>query len=177
MVSWVVLSDSYVELKVDMLREKLDAVYPGHFLPPQDGSFVIDGPGPGQFFVKSIIPGAAGMFLIISVPGPYTEFPICRGDRGSVGSPQGCGAICCWLSVDLIHKITSDDEAYRFIEQVLAKLAPADAAFLVHPEMRVTLGFDDDIRRRLASGRKFSQIHEQVIRTMGSCETHLSAPP
>ena len=74
MISWVVLSNTYVDLKVDSLREKLDEVYPGQFLPPRDKNFVIDGPTPGQFFIKSNIAGAAGMFMVISVPASYTEF-------------------------------------------------------------------------------------------------------
>ena len=59
MISWVVLSNTYVDLKVDSLREKLDEVYPGQFLPPRDKNFVINGPTPGQFLIKSNIAGAA----------------------------------------------------------------------------------------------------------------------
>src|ERR1700732_2298951 len=74
MISWVVLSNSYVELQVDALRKKLDEVYPGQFLPQTNKNFVVDGPTPGQFLIKSNIAGAAGMFMLLSVSGPYTEF-------------------------------------------------------------------------------------------------------
>jgi len=52
----------------------------------------------------------------------------------------------------MIHRNTTNEDAYRFIEQVLAKLAPADAAFLVHPSKLLTIRFDDEIRRRMATG-------------------------
>jgi hypothetical protein len=152
MISWVVLSKSYVDLKVESLREKLDKVYPGQFLPPRDKNFVIDGPTPGQFLIKSNIAGAAGMFMLISVPVSYTEFSDFAEVIADPTLLHNVKAQCCWLSVDLVHRFTTDEDAYRFIEQVLAKLAPQDAAFLVHPEKRTTMPFDDDIRRRLANG-------------------------
>ena len=152
MISWVALSNTYVDLKVDSLREKLDEVYPGQFLPPRDKNFVIDGPTPGQFFIKSNIAGAAGMFMVISVPASYTEFSDFADVIADPALLRNVKAQCCWLSVDLVHRLTTDADAYRFIEQVLAKLAPQDAAFLVHPEKRITMPFNDDIRRRLANG-------------------------
>jgi hypothetical protein len=60
----------------------------------------------------------------------------------------------CWLSVDLIHNNTTEEDAYRFIAQVLAKLAPADAAFPVHPAKLITIEFDDALRRNLAKGER-----------------------
>jgi hypothetical protein len=152
MISWVVLSKTYVDLNVGSLREKLDEVYPGQFLPPRDKNFVIDGPTPGQFFIKSNIAGAAGMFMLISVPASYTEFSDFAEVIADPTLLSNVKAQCCWLSVDLVHRLTTDEDAYRFIEQVLAKLAPPDAAFLVHPEKRTTIPFDNDIRRRLANG-------------------------
>jgi hypothetical protein len=152
MISWVVLSKTYVDLNVGSLREKLDEVYPGQFLPPRDKNFVIDGPTPGQFFIKSNIAGAAGMFMVISVPASYMEFSDFADVIADPALLRNVKAQCCWLSVDLVHRLTTDADAYRFIEQVLAKLAPQDAAFLVHPEKRTTMPFDDDIRRRLANG-------------------------
>jgi hypothetical protein len=152
MISWVVLSKSYVDLKVDSLREKLNEVYPGQFLPPRDKNFVIDGFTPGQFLIKSNITGAAGMFMLISVPASYTQFSDFAEVIADPALLSSVKAQCCWLSVDLIHRFTTDEDAYRFIEQVLAKLAPPDAAFLVHPEKRITIPFDHDIRRRLANG-------------------------
>jgi hypothetical protein len=154
MISWVVLSRSYVDLKVDSLREKLDEVYPGQFLPPRDKNFVIDGPAPGQFLIKSNIAGAAGMFMLVSVRASYTEFSDFAEAIADPSLLRKIKAQCCWLSVDLIHRHTTDEDAYRFIEQVLAKLAPSDAAFLVYPEKRITITFDDGIRRRLANGEK-----------------------
>jgi hypothetical protein len=97
MVSWVVLSNTYVDLKVDSLREKLDEVYPGQFLPPRNKNFVIDGPTPGQFFIKSTIAGAAGMFMLISVPASYTQF---SGFAEVIADPtllRNVKAQCCWL--------------------------------------------------------------------------------
>jgi hypothetical protein len=153
MISWVVLSNTYVALDVGLLRAKLDEIYPGQFLPPRDkGNFVVNGPGFGQLFVNANMPGAAGMFLVISVPGPYTEFSDFQKKITDPSLRRQAEAQKCWLSVDMAHKNTTSEDAYRFIEQVLAKLAPADAAFLVHPSKLVTIPFDDDVRRRMASG-------------------------
>jgi hypothetical protein len=156
MISWVVLSNSHVDLNVDLLRAKLDEVYPGKFLPPGEHDFVIDGPTPGQFLIKSTIPGAAGMFLLINVPGPYTEFSDFAEFIREPDLLRKVKAQCCWLSVDLIGPVRSEEGAWRFIEQVLARLAPPDAAFLVHPEKRVTLRFSEDIRGRLAKGEQIA---------------------
>lgn len=157
MISWVVLANTYVDLNVDLLRAKLDEVYPGQFLPPrQRGNFVIDGPGPGQLFVQANMPGAAGMFLVISVPGRYTEFSDFQNNIADPSLRRKAEAQKCWLSVDLVHQNTTNEDAYRFIEQVLAKLAPADAAFLVHPSKLVTIPFDDNVRRRLANGEQMT---------------------
>jgi hypothetical protein len=154
MISWVVLSNSHIDLNVGSLRAKLDEVYPGKFLPPGERDFVIDGPTPGQFFIKSTIPGAAGMFLLFSVPGPYTEFSDFAEFIRDADLLREVEAQCCWLSIDLIGPVRTDDDAWRFIEQVLAKLAPSDAAFLVHPEKRITLPFNEDVRGRFAKGER-----------------------
>jgi hypothetical protein len=153
MVSWVVLANSYVELTVSSLRQKLDEIYPGEFLPPrQKGNFVVDAIPKVQFFIQANLPGAAGMFLLNSVPGAYTKFsPFANAIRDQTVRRKA-EAQCCWLSVDLVHKNTTDQDGYRFIEQVLAKLAPPDAAFLVHPSKFITIRFDDDLRSRLATG-------------------------
>lgn len=91
------------------------------------------------------------MFHLYSVPGPYTVFSDFADHIEDAALRQLAEAQECWLSVDLIHKHTTEQEAYRFIGKVLAKLAPPDAAVLVHPSRLVTLRFDDDVRRRLAS--------------------------
>ena len=153
MVSWVVLTGGYVDLSLDQVRQKLDEVYPGQFLPPrQKGNFVIAGPAPGQFMIVSNIAGAAGFFLLNNIPGPYTDFSDFAGAISDPSILSGIAKQCCWLSVDLIHRTTTDEEGYRFIEQVLAKVAPADAAYLVDPDKGATIAFDDEVRSRFAKG-------------------------
>ena len=49
-----------------------------------------------------------------------------------------------WLSVDAMHVHTTEADAYRLIGAVLAKLAPPDAAVLVHPSKPIV----DALRRR-----------------------------
>jgi len=155
MISWVVLANSYVDLGLDEVRQKLDEVYPGQFLPPrQKGNFVVAGRAPNQFMIMSNIPGAAGIFFMNNIPGPYTDFSRFAEAISDPALRSGVAKQCCWLSVDLIHRTTTDEEAYRFIEQVLAKVAPADAAFLVDPGKGITVAFDDGIRRRFANGER-----------------------
>ena len=119
MISLVVLSQSLVELTPDSLRTILDRLYPGQFLPPREqGNFVEEGliPG-GEFMVNCIVPGASRLFMIHSFPAPYTEFSEFADHIGEPSLRQLAEAQMCWLSVDLIHKHTMEEEAYRFILQ------------------------------------------------------------
>jgi hypothetical protein len=154
MISLVVLSNSHVALTLDTLRGHLEELYPGHFLPPRDkGTFVVEGNLPDMpFLIQSDIPGAAGSFLLHSVPEPYTAFSDFAEHIADASLRRLVQAQTRWLSVDLIHRNTTDAEAYRFIGSVLAELAPRDAAALVHPSRLLTIAFDDRVRRALANG-------------------------
>src|SRR5437879_5359415 len=120
MVSLVVLSNSFVELTLESLRESLDQIYPGHFLPPREqGSFVVEGNLPGgEFFIKSDVPGANGLFLLNTVPGPYTIFSDFADYIADPPLRRLAEDQTCWLSVDLAHELTTEQEAYRFIGAV-----------------------------------------------------------
>lgn len=155
MISWVVLANTYVELKLDSLRQKLDELYPSQFLPSRlQGNFAVSGPAAGQFLIQCNVAGVAGVFMLNSIRGSYTEFADFAEAIADGSLRREVESQCCWLSIDLVHMHTTHDDAYRFIGQVLAKLAPADAAFLVHPARRSTIVFDDDIRRQLANGEQ-----------------------
>jgi hypothetical protein len=160
MVSLVVLYDTYVELDLDALRQALDDVFPGEFLPPREqGSFVIDGAVPGAtFMIKSAVKGAAGLFTLNNVPGPYTEFSDFAEYIIDPALRERAEAQSCWLSIDLIYKTDDVEGAYRFIGKTIARLAPADSAFLVHPETYHYLVFNEDVRGRLADGRRLFAI-------------------
>lgn len=154
MISLVVLSRSHVDLGVQSLSNALDELYPGKFVPlEQQANFVVRGPGPGQFLVKSTIPGAAGMFMVMSVPGPYTEFSDFARFIADASLRRKAQAQECWLSIDLVHMVSNKDEAYRFIAVALAKLAPADAAVVVKPESNSAILFTEEMRTQLAAGQ------------------------
>lgn len=154
MISLVVLSRSYVELDVRSLSKALDELYPGKFVPlEQQANFVVSGRIPGQFLVKSTVPGAAGMFMVQSVPGPYTEFSDFARFITDAALRRQAKAQPCWLSIDLIHMFANKDEAYRLIAVALAKLAPADAAVLVKPETNSAVLFSAELRSQLAAGQ------------------------
>jgi hypothetical protein len=151
-IGWVVLSNTFLDLNLDSLRATLDSLHPGQFLPPNERTFVIAGAVEGQFMIQSNVDGAAGMFMLHDVPGPYTLFSdfaehITDPDLRTLAKSQGV-----WLGVDNMHVHTTEAEAYRFIGAVLAKLAPPDAAMLVHPSMPIAVRLDDDLRRKLADG-------------------------
>jgi hypothetical protein len=153
MIGWVVLSNQYVELTVDAVRAALDMSYPGQFLPANDRNFVIEGAEPGsQFMIQSNVVGAAGMFMLHTVPGPYTAFSdfaeaLVDDDLRALAESQQA-----WLAIDAIHVATTEAEAYRLIGAALAKLAPADAAVLVHPSRPIAICFDETVRCRLSEG-------------------------
>ncbi len=154
MVSWVVLSNSYVALDADKLRARLDQAFPGAFVPQrEEGSFVVEGTVEGaQFLIQSRVAGASGTFMLMSVPGPYTAFSDFARFIKERAVRRQARAQQSWLSIDLMAKHTTEDDAYRFIGRALAALAPRDAAYLVHPTRRIVIAFDDDVRRRLGSG-------------------------
>ena len=154
MISLVVLSGSYVELDVHSLSKALDELYPGKFVPlKQQDNFVVGGRAPGQFLVKSTIRGAAGMFMMQSVPGPYTEFSDSARFIAGTSLRRKAEAQRSWLSIDLVHMMTNKEEAYRFIASALAKLAPADAAVVIKPETNSAVLLTAEVRGRLAAGQ------------------------
>lgn len=155
MVSLVVLAPSWQPWSTESVRAELDALFPGQFLPPREaGNFVIDGPIPdATYLVQCTVSGYAGMFLIHNVPGPYSAFSdflphIEDPDLRRLAAEQPC-----WLSVDSMHRHTSDEEAVRFVAAVTGTLAPADSVLLVHPSRYLTARFTRDIRATLVSGR------------------------
>ena len=91
-----------------------------------------------------------------------TLFSASVGENVLMGAEKGAGepelsralavAQQSWLSVDAMHVHTTEVEAYRLIGALLAKLAPPDAAVLVHPSKLVAVRFDDILRTRLADG-------------------------
>lgn len=153
MIGWVVLSQSWVELTEETLRAQLDRLFPGEFLPPRPrGTFVVGGPVEGiQFLINSAIAGATGTFLLQSVPGPYTEFSDFAAQIEDDALRTAASAQQAWLGLERIGG-DNDDDAHRFIGRVLAGVAPADAAVLVHPSRPLTFPFDDGMRLRLSNG-------------------------
>jgi|SRR5687767_4333208 hypothetical protein len=152
MISWVVLSNTIVDPTVESVRAALDALYPDQFLPANDRNWAVAGVFDGQFMIQSNVTGAAGMFMLQDMPGPYTMF----SDFAEAITDPELRALAvaqqAWLSVDTMHVHTSEAEAYRLIGALLAKLAPPDTAVLVHPSKPIVMRFDDDVRRRLAGG-------------------------
>jgi len=155
MVSLVVLSASCPELALESVRSTLDELFPGEFLPPrEEGNFVIDGSVPqAQFMVQCVVPNNGGVFMVQNVPSPYTEFSNFLSHISDPTLHQLAAAQSCWLSVDLMHQYEPKvEDAYRFIGALLAKLAPSDAAVLVHPSRMDAVRFTEHTRRQLAAG-------------------------
>jgi hypothetical protein len=155
MVSLVVLSSTPLDLTLESVRQALESLYPGQYLPPrEEGNFVIDGAVQGaQFMVHCALPGVAGFYQLNSVPGPYTEFSDFARHMADAALRQVATAQTCWLSIDRMHGYDSSEEgAYRFIGSLLGLLAPADASVLLHPSHYAAVGFTEEIRRRLVEG-------------------------
>jgi hypothetical protein len=153
MISRVVLSNTCGTLNVMRVSQKLDEVFPGKFVPlQQQANFVVDGPTAGQLLIKSTVPGAAGIFLLLNVARPYTDISGFTAPIADASLRRKVEAHACWLSVDLIKAIGTDADAYRFITAALAKLAPTGSTVLVNPDTRAMMEFNDDVRRQLASG-------------------------
>ena len=101
MVSWVVLSNTPLELAAESLRATLEQLYPGNFQPGEQANFVLDGPVPGaQFLVQSNVSDATGLFMIQNVPGPYTDFANFAARIADAKMRAEALAQQAWLSVD-----------------------------------------------------------------------------
>jgi hypothetical protein len=153
MISLVALSNTYTAFDTGIVSRKLDELYPGKFLPlDQQENFVVGGPSPKPLLIKSTMPGRAGMFMLLSVRAPYTEFSDFAGFIADPAFRRKAEAQAAWFSIDLIGKIGSNEDAYRFIAAALVKLAPDDAVIVVKPETRAAMVLDDALRRQLAEG-------------------------
>jgi hypothetical protein len=154
MVSLVVLSQSSPDLTLEGVQVLLDSLYPGQFLPPRDeGNFILDGAVPGAIYmIQCTVPGSSGIFMLHNVPGPYTEFSDFVGHVDDPELRDLAVRQSSWMSVDLTHAYGTEEDAYRFIGGVLAQLAPADSAVLLHPSRLTSIRFDENIRRQLAAG-------------------------
>ncbi len=152
MTSLVVLSKSRANLTLDSLRETLDSIWPGEFLPPKDsGNFVVAGPVKGaMFMVVCNIPGYAGGFMIHSVPASYdgySDFKQCIKDAELI---QIVNTHRSWLSVDRIMPQGTEEEHYRFIGVLLSRIAPEDSVAVVHPTKLLTIRFTEEVRTSLS---------------------------
>jgi hypothetical protein len=149
----VVLTNTPLRFDLDSLRQKLEELYPGQFVPPHvKGSFVVPGRVRGQYVIQSNVSGASGIFVLNSGMESFATLSDFTKTIPDGPVRRDVEAQCCWLAVDLMYKSKSEAEAYRFVEQVLAKLAPAGAAFLVDPTKRITVLFDETMRRSFSSG-------------------------
>jgi hypothetical protein len=149
----VVLADSPIRFDLDALRQKLEELYPGQFVPPRaKGSFVVAGRVRGQYIIQSNVGGAAGIFILNSGTEPFAGLSDFTKTIPDGPTRRSVEAQCCWLAISLMYKARPDAEAFRFVEQALAKLAPPDANFLVDPTKRITVPFDEAMRRSFARG-------------------------
>jgi hypothetical protein len=154
MISLVALASSWRERSIDEIRQDLDAAFPGEFLPPRsEGNFVIEGPVEGaSYLVQCTIRNYTGMFLIHNVPSPYSAFSDYLQHIKDPETRRLADSQACWLSVDLMHQHTTEEDAYRFIGLVLGKLAPEDTRLLIHPSRYHVASFTPKLRAILAAG-------------------------
>jgi hypothetical protein len=135
----------------------LNQLYPGEFLPARQNNFVIDGAVPGAtFFIQCSVPGARGTLMMHSVRGPYAHVSDFARHIADPKLRERAERQACWMSVDLRgrHSTAGADEPYRLIGSLLAKLAPADAAFAVDLATSAILEFSGELRGRLARGER-----------------------
>jgi hypothetical protein len=159
MVSLVVLLRQALRLDRTALQEKLDAVFPGQFVPHNENSFVVDGPDQTQLMAKSLVASHSGLFFVICRPGAYGDVSSYASHGRDPRLQDLLRQHNAWLSVDLVAPIGGTEDAYRFIGKALAKLAPDDAVALVHPQTNAMVPFYSETRAKLRS--------EAVLRALG----------
>jgi hypothetical protein len=153
-IGLVALSRSCREFTLDELSAEMETAFPGHFLPLRaEGSFVVgDAADFPQFLIKSAIPGMGGLCMLQSVPTPYTLFSDFANHIEDTVLRRLAEAQPSWLALDPISQWSSDEGCYRFLAKALARLAPDDAAVLVHPWRSQSVPLTSDMRRRLQQG-------------------------
>jgi hypothetical protein len=159
MVSLVALLRQAVRLDRAALEQKLDAVFPGQFVPQNENSFVVDGPDPTQFMAKSLVASHSGLFFVICRPEAYVDVSSFALNDRDPRLQDLLRQHNAWLSVDQVAPIGGTEDAYRFIGRALAKLAPDDSVALVHPQTNAMVPFDSETRAKLRS--------EAVLRALG----------
>lgn len=151
-VSLVLLLRTPIRLSAGQLRERLAALYPGHFLAHAGGandSFVIDTERPEIHMIKSLVPGASGMFFYHAVEKPYTGFSRFLRKIEDSSLRRAAASATSWASIDLIGPVTTRADAYRLIGQALADIAPLDTVAIVHPHTEITRPFSEEARAAL----------------------------
>ena len=157
-VSHVVLLPAPSNLFIHNLTQTLDELFPSTFTAEHDtddtdASFAIAGPdGEPPYFVKSLVDGHSGIFLIHVAKQPYIEPDAFQGDEFDDEIKSGVAAHKAWFSVDLLENIGSDEAGWRFIRVLCAKLAPEDALCVLDPSRKRVVDFSNDVRTCLAAG-------------------------
>jgi hypothetical protein len=155
MPTLALLSGSPAALTLDDLRASLDRAFPGEFLPQRDDrSFVVEGETPGEpYFIKSLVGGAEGMFLLHHQVGSAEDWS--DMDFDDTDDPvfrRLVRADHSMMSIHMIKAMAGEDAAYSFMLRALAEIAPPEPGFLLYPS-RGCVPFDDKVRRMAAAGR------------------------
>lgn len=162
LASLVVLTDQQIDVSIEDLQGHLGILFPEHFPPgieahedDDDVSFVVDmldNPMGGKsLFVKSLVPGKSGLFMVHTSPNNRFDKPI-----PTEPSTDGVEAVLerhrSWFSADLLSEIGSKTEGRAFMSVLAGALAPHDAMALYDPHMKQLIMFDDEIRVSLLMG-------------------------
>lgn len=163
LASLVVLTDQQIEVSVEDLQGHLGILFPEHFplgieAHEDDGdvSFVVDmldGPMGGKsLFVKSLVPGKSGMFMVHTSPNNRFDKP-----QPKEPSTDEVEAVLerhrSWFSVDLLTEIGSTAEGRAFMSVLAGALVPDDAMTLYDPHGKQLIIFDDEVRVSLLTGQ------------------------
>ena len=176
MVSLVVLSPTHDAYTLDTVHHDLEALF-RPLLPPREvGNFVVESIPSASYSVQCTVPGYSGLYSIQNVAGPYAAFSDFLEHIGDPELKELAASQPFWISVDRMHSYESDREAYRFIGQLLARLAPEDAAVLVHPSKYLVRPFTPEVRRLLASGGERLATHDPAIAPSPSIEQNFRRP-
>jgi len=121
-----------------------------------DISFIVDGfvgpTGHPSYFVKSLVEGLSGIFLVHVVPQRFWVEPQVFGDLPETDPVRTIDEHSCWFAIDSFGVIGTKQEGLKFSRQLAVALAPPDTLGIFDQTWSQAMIFSDQVKADLLNG-------------------------
>ncbi len=164
--SVVILSKSLPVKSIHELQDAIHDLFPGETFravtendaedDEGDVSFIVDGfTGPTDhpsYFVKSVVPGCRGIFMVHVVPQRYWVDQQVFSDFPDTDPVRAIDDHICWFAIDPLGVIGTKQEGLRFSRLLTAALAPPDTLGMYYRTWSQAMVFSDQVKADLQNG-------------------------